>query len=69
MNKENFPQIGDKILIQTHLNGKKLCVVEWIDDKKIRFKNKTFALEVNLDRVSTLQEPYRDAKFFYQSFN
>jgi hypothetical protein len=65
----NSPSIGDKILVQTQLEGKKICVVDRIDNKKIHFKNKSFGLETNLDRVSTLSEAYRGAKFFYQSFN
>jgi hypothetical protein len=65
----NSPKIGDKILVQTRLEGKKICVVDMINNRKIHFKNKTFGLEVNLDRISPLLEPYKDANFFYQSFN
>jgi hypothetical protein len=65
----NPPKIGDKVVVQTHFEGKKICVVDRIDNKKIHFKNKSFGLEVNLDRVFSLLETYRGAKFFYQSFN
>jgi hypothetical protein len=65
----NSPKIGDKVLIQTQLEGKKVCVVDKIDNHKIHFKNRTFGLEVNLDRVSPLLKVCRGAKFFYQSFN
>jgi hypothetical protein len=69
MKQLDHPRIGDKILVQTKLEGKKICVVDRIDAKKIHFKNKTFGLETNLDRISPLAETHRGANFFYQSFN
>lgn len=33
----NPPKIGDKVVVQTHFEGKKICVVDRIDNKKNPF--------------------------------
>jgi len=63
------PQIGDRIVVQTHSDGRKICIVDNIDNGKIHFKNRNFGLEVNLNMIINLTKPYRGANFFYQSIN
>jgi hypothetical protein len=63
------PKIGDKVAVQTHSDGKKICVVDSINNEKIHFKNRNFGLEVNLNMIFNLEKPYRGANFFYQSIN
>ena len=68
MSKLPSPNIGDKIRVITSL-GSKLCVIDKIDEKTIHFKNKSFGLEVNSERVQHQSKEWRGSKFYYQSFN
>lgn len=64
------PKIGDKIMVKTKLDGEKLCEIDWFDDKKIHFKNKSnFGMTVNSDRVTYTNNSLRGANFIYTSFN
>ncbi len=62
------PSIGDKIQVKTSL-GLKLCVIDKITDNKIHFKNNSFGLEVNSERVQYQPKGWRGTNFYYQSFN
>ena len=62
------PMLGDKIQVITSL-GSKLCVIDKIGEKTIHFKNKSFGLEVNSERVQSQSKEWRGSKFYYSSFN
>lgn len=68
MSKLTSPMLGDKIQVRTSL-GSKLCVIDKIDEKTIHFKNKSFGLEVNSERVQSQSKEWRGSKFYYSSFN
>lgn len=68
MIKLTSPMLGDKIRVITSL-GSRLCVIDNITEKTIHFKNKSFGLEVNLERVQYQSKEWRGSKFYYQSFN
>ena len=68
MSKLTSPNIGDKIQVITSL-GSKLCVIDKIAEKTIHFKNKSFGLEVNSERVQSQSKEWRGSKFYYSSFN
>lgn len=69
MTKKNTPKVGDKVVVQTHSNGRKICTIDTINNDKIYLKNKTLSLEVNTSRIVNLTKPYRGANLFYQSIN
>ena len=70
MKKENTsPKIGDKVVVQTHYNGKKICTIDSINNERTHFKNRNFSLEVNTSRIINLTKKYRGANLFYQSIN
>ena len=62
------PNIGDKIQVRTSL-GSRLCVIDKVSEKTIHFKNKSFGLEVNSERVQYQSQEWRGSKFYYSSFN
>ncbi len=62
------PKIGDKIEVRTHF-GNKICVIDKVDEKTIHFKNGSFGLEVNSERVQPQSKEWRGSKFYYSSFN
>ena len=68
MSKLPSPMLGDKIQVVTSL-GSRLCVIDKITEKKIHFKNKSFGLEVNSERVQYQSKEWRGSKFYYSSFN
>ena len=61
-------KIVDKIQVRTNL-GSKLCSVDKINTKEVHFKNKTFGLTVNSERIQYMSKPWRGANFYYVSFN
>jgi hypothetical protein len=65
-----IPKIGDKVRVKTKLDGDKLCVIDWMNNKTIHFKNRSkFGLAVNADRVRYKSNTWRGANFEYTSFN
>ena len=64
------PKIGDKVRIKTKLEGDKLCVIDWLNDKNIHFKNKSkFGLTVIANSVKYTSNSWRGANFEYISIN
>ena len=62
------PNIGDKIQVRTRF-GLRLCVIDKISEKTIHFKNNSFGLEVNSERVQYQSQGWRGTNFYYSSFN
>jgi hypothetical protein len=62
------PQIGDKVRVKGKLFDR-VCVIDYIDDSKIHFKNSNFGLSVNPDRVTYVSTSWKGAHFEYISFN